>query len=150
MDSIPAPPLPPTRFNPHDQGTYRLATSRQLVIDGKNVWSPIYSGKRKTRSSVSEQLFVVLVRLKWKNHCIGQRAWDLAVSEVKQEFQNVGKSAPDDKTPGFTDRVREVYQDTIKQLTPAVPKTIPQDIIEDQIHSFLQDMDHRMSIRRKK
>jgi hypothetical protein len=137
-----------SKFNPRNQETYQYATNRQLIIDGKEVWTPMYKDDQKIKSPVSETSFVIVLKALWNIHCTSQKAWDMAVLETKKEFESKGIVA-NDETPGYKEKSNELFQKIKKQLYKTIPEKIDQDFIEDRIYSHLWDMDRRKSIRKE-
>jgi len=136
-------------FDPRNQETYQYATNKQLVIDGKKIWTPMYSNGKKIKSPVSEDEFVWILKTFWKHHCVNEKAWDMAAmklqEEIKKEYYEKGiiqnKESVENK-----EKANKYYQEFQKQLSDTVPQKIDPDFIEDRIYSYLLDMDRRKSI----
>jgi hypothetical protein len=41
-------------------------------------------------------------------------AWDKAVKQAKQEWVEKGIQNPNDQTPGYVDRINEIYESRLK------------------------------------
>jgi hypothetical protein len=147
----------PSKFNPRDQETYKYATDRQLIIDGKEIWTPMYEGNRKIKSPVSEESFVDMMKIFWKNDYAHIRAFNMAMSEMKNGIEPELKETIERSNitigfhylPKYKDKFFEIYKKIKQQLPSEVPEIIDKDFIEDRIYQYLWDMDHRKSIIRK-
>jgi hypothetical protein len=146
-----------SKFDPRKQETYQYATERQLTIDDKQVWYPIYENGKKIKEPVSEETFVTLMKILWKSQWLHQKTFDMAMSEMKNEIEpelkekieKSGITIRFDCIPKYKDKFSEMYEKMKKQLSSEVPEIIDKDFIEDRIYQYLRDMDHRRSIIRK-
>jgi hypothetical protein len=42
-------------------------------------------------------------------------AWDKAVQTAREEWRGKGVENPDDRTPGYTDRINGIYRDILEK-----------------------------------
>jgi len=143
--------IPDDKFNPRNPETYKFAKNKQLEIDGKKIWKPMYSNGKKIKSPVSENEFLWILKTFWKHHCVNEKAWDMATmklqEEIKKEYYEKGIIQNKDSVEN-KEKANNYYQEYIKQLSDTVPQEIDTDFIEDRIYSYFWDMDHRKSIHR--
>jgi hypothetical protein len=126
--------IPEGLFDPRDQGTWSFASNRPLVIDGVRIFKTrIDASGKELKEDETEKGFVrllsVLLEAQKKN--IVQEE---AVKLVKPDFTFEGKE-PTKETPGYTERVNEVYQSILKNPAVRLTKEQEREYINDHIQS---------------
>jgi hypothetical protein len=41
--------------------------------------------------------------------------WDAAVKEAREEYRSKGTENPNDQTPGYVDRINELYREKLRE-----------------------------------
>jgi hypothetical protein len=117
-------PIPKNIFDPQNQKTWSFASNRPLVIDGVSIFNTYQDATGKeVKENETEKGFVFILSHLLETYKKGI-VWEEAVNLVKPDFTFEGKE-PNQETPGYSERVNEVYQSILKN--PAVRLTKKQE-----------------------
>jgi hypothetical protein len=124
--------IPDGLFSPRDPDTYQFAKNKPLVIDGVSIFKTYedVNGK-EIKENETEKSFVSNLSslLEIQKKVI---VWEEAVKLVKPDFTFEGKE-PSQETPGYIERVNEVYQSILKNPAVRLTKKQEQEYINNHI-----------------
>jgi hypothetical protein len=131
--------IPDGKFDPRDPETYKFAKNKPLIIDGVRIFNISYDrNDKKIKEDQTEKDFVVLLSALQKTQKNGI-IWDTAVNLVKEDFINQGIKAPRQDTPGYMDKINEVYESILKNPNAELTKKQEKDYIEKYIKQKLAE-----------
>jgi hypothetical protein len=131
--------IPDGLFNPRDPETYKFAKYKPLIIDGVHIFSTSkdVNGK-ETKDESTERDFAQLLPmlLKANNR---STIWNKAAELVKSDFQKPGVKEPDQSTPGYVEKVDEVFQSISKDPAFMVTREHEQEYIDNHIQMLIDE-----------
>ena len=118
--------IPDGLFNPRDPETYKYAKNKKpLVIDGVQIFRTYIDATGKEKKEVKEyemeKSFVSVLSMSLKMN-EKSAIWEKAIELVKADFIKQGIKEPSDRTPGYTDRINNLYQSMLKDYSENTEK----------------------------
>jgi hypothetical protein len=125
-------------FDPRDPETYQFATNNQLVIDGVSIFKTYQDvHEKEIKENETEEGFVKLLSssLEIRKKEI---AWEEAIRLVEPDFMFEGKE-PNQGTPGYIEKINEVYQSILKNPAVRLTKKQEREYINNHIALKLEE-----------
>jgi hypothetical protein len=117
-------------FDPRNPETYQFATNNQLILDGILIYicNEYEDDTENTiRKQVSEKSFVDDITSPIH---IKIQKWGEAIKTAGDEFRQIGIDDPNDRTKGYSERIKEIYQELLTK-----PGNIDSNYIEKHINA---------------
>jgi hypothetical protein len=106
--------VPEGIFDPRNPETYKFAkNNKPLVIDGIHIFNTRKVSGREAKEDETEKGFVQLITMSMELNRKSVK-WQKAVDSVKADLIKQGVENPSDTTPGYTDKINELYQSMLK------------------------------------
>jgi hypothetical protein len=106
--------IPDGLFNPRDPETYKYAKNKKpLVIDGVQIFNIHYKNDKEVKEHENEKGFANRLSAMMEIHKKAVK-WEKSTELVKLDFIKNGIKEPNQETPGYVDRINEVYQSMLK------------------------------------